>query len=513
MTPLHRRQHTPLYVLVETAYRTLSQSFSEGRTADVLGLVSDMGVTRGRRSKQRDDSLCVYPDWGRRTGYTAAIVARLAAELGIARVRGLFAPGHRQRRLQGGERDHMLGVVTSHLGRMKGPLMKMAQHVGYLGLDLPHDIDYQLRQLFDQSPCASADAIRAIVEAELRAPLCDVFREFSEEPVGTGSIGQVHRAVLMSGERVAVKVQYPGIEEALGHDFWNLSVIGPLAHLLRPNEDWAGLFGEVRKQVTLECDYRREAHFQSLFRDMYREHAYIRIPAVHHDFVTKRVLTTEYVEGVSFLEYTESASQKQKHRIVDALYEFTSTPASGTALQVDGNPGNFLFTDTHMYFIDFGSVVELRPEAMRTWIEYMWSMAAQDVQTFRRTARSQGTLVDPTHFAYQAALSQADVNRCADAVDAVLSEKRLSFSRHSAQNFLGILSIKGMVIPPDLVFLQRGQAGLFCLLGHLGSALNDRVAAGYFAAALAPAREQAGDLDPTDHRTGQQPHADQAGSG
>ena len=139
---LHRRQHTPLYVLVETAYRTLSQSFSEGRTADVLGLVSDMGVTRGRRSKQRDDSLCVYPDWGRRTGYTAAIVARLAAELGIARVRGLFAPGHRQRRLQGGERDHMLGVVTSHLGRMKGPLMKMAQHVGYLGLDLPHDIDY-----------------------------------------------------------------------------------------------------------------------------------------------------------------------------------------------------------------------------------------------------------------------------------------------------------------------------------------------------------------------------------
>ncbi len=354
---LYRRKKISLYTLVQSAYRQISQSLSDGESSDVLGLMSDMHSRHGRKPKQEHHPLYVYPDWARRTGYTAAIITRLAAELGTARVRRFFAPSHRKKRLREEERESLHALVALHLGRMKGPLMKIAQHAGYFGLDLSERVDGGLHELFDKSQGASPEAVRNIVESELGLPLDKVFTEFSEEPVGCGSIGQVHRAVLLSGESVAVKVQYPGIEEAIGHDFWNLSLVCPIVKLLAPDQDWTGLLEETQKQVISECDYLREARIQARYRDAYQDHPYIRIPAVHHKFCTKRILTTDYIDGASFLDYTASLTAAQNDRLASALFEFVNTPVDGSLTHVDGNPGNFLFRDQNMYVLDFGSVV------------------------------------------------------------------------------------------------------------------------------------------------------------
>ncbi|MBL4689787.1 MAG: hypothetical protein JKY37_34685 [Nannocystaceae bacterium] len=388
---LYRRKKTSLCTLVRSAYRQVSQSLSDGDSSDVLGLMSDMHTRlEGRPKQEQRHPLYVYPGWARRTGYTAAIVTRLAAEFGTARVRRYFAPSHRKKRLRDEERESLHALIALHLGRLKGPFMKMAQHAGYLGLDLSERIDGGLQELFDKSSSASSESIRNIVESELGLPLDKIFVEFSSEPIGCGSIGQVHRAVLLSGETVAVKVQYPGIEEAIGHDFWNLSLVCPIAKLLAPAQDWAGLLEETRRQVFLECDYVRESRIQSRYRDAYAGHRYIRVPAVYHHLVTKRVLTTEHIHGDSFLDYTASLTKDQNDRLAEALFEFVNTPVDGSLTHVDGNPGNFLFRDGSMYVLDFGGVVELRPQAMHAYLEIALAVTTQDMPLFRRAVREHG---------------------------------------------------------------------------------------------------------------------------
>ncbi|MBL4637014.1 MAG: AarF/ABC1/UbiB kinase family protein, partial [Kofleriaceae bacterium] len=463
---LYRRKKMSLFTLVRSAYRQFSESLSGDESSDVLGLMSDMHTRLGRMPKQEQHPLYVYPDWARRTGYTAAIITRLAAEFGTARVRRLFTPSHRKKRLRDEERESLHALVALHLGRMKGPFMKIAQHAGYLGLDLSERIDGGLHELFDNSPSASPESVRNIVESELGLPLGKVFLEFSEEPIGCGSIGQVHRAVLLSGETVAVKVQYPGVEEAIGHDFWNLSLLCPIAKLLAPGQDWAGLLEEARKLVTLECDYLREAKIQSLYREAYEGHHYTRIPVVYHQFVTKRVLTTEYIDGASFLDYTASLTKDRNDRLVEALFEFVNTPVDGSLTYVDGNPGNFLFRDEHMYVLDFGSVVELGPEAMRGYLEIALAVTSQNMPLFRRAVREYGWAIDPNHFDYQSALTAAGLN---SAGIAVRPDGRLKVNAQSVQELLkAMITIDGSAAQPEWSFLVRGQAALFCLLGHLG---------------------------------------------
>ncbi len=129
-----------------------------------------------------------------------------------------------------------------------------------------------------------------------------MFASWSREPLASASIGQVHAAKLDDGRDVVVKVQYPGVAEAVRADLANAESFAPLARLISPNQEVGPLIEELRERVNDELDYQREAQYQRAFAQRYAGHPYIHVPEIVGDLCRGRVLVSERVYGRKFDE-------------------------------------------------------------------------------------------------------------------------------------------------------------------------------------------------------------------
>src|SRR4030088_49117 len=154
--------------------------------------------------------------------------------------------------------------IVAVLGTMKGAAMKLGQVMSFLDVGLvpeEHREEFQreLAKLRDAAPTVSFRQMRRVIEADLEEPISKVFASFDEEPIAAASIGQVHRGTLHDGREVAVKVQYPGIEEAVRADLQNLGLALKLLARISPGLDTKEIADEVRERITEELDYELEA--------------------------------------------------------------------------------------------------------------------------------------------------------------------------------------------------------------------------------------------------------------
>ena len=182
-----------------------------------------------------------------------------------------------------------------------------------------------------------------------------MFRDFDEHAFAAASIGQVHRATTVDGDEVAVKIQYPGIAEAVETDLRNATLLLPLVKRLAPGLDAKALAAEMRERIGEELDYELEAQNQRRIERMLRGHPFVRVPRVHASLSTRRVLVSEYVEGERF-EVVRRLDEAQRDRygeIVFRLY-FGLLYRDRIALG-DPHPGNYLLcADGRVCFLDFG---------------------------------------------------------------------------------------------------------------------------------------------------------------
>src|SRR5437660_10918507 len=142
--------------------------------------------------------------------------------------------------------------------------------------------------------------MRRVIEDELGERLSDVFEDFDEEPVAAASIGQVYRARLTAGRRVAVKVQYPGVAAAVRADMQNLGLILRLAKRIAPGMDPKAIGDEIRERIHEELDYELEAQNQRTLARIFRGHPFIAIPDVVTSLSRTRVMVSEFVAGTGF---------------------------------------------------------------------------------------------------------------------------------------------------------------------------------------------------------------------
>ncbi len=190
---------------------------------------------------------------------------------------------------------------------------------------------------------------------EFGGPLRRVFRDFDERAFAAASIGQVHRATTVEGDEVAVKIQYPGVAEAVETDLRNATLLLPLVKRLAPGLDAKALAAEMRERIAEELDYELEAQNQRGIERLMRGHPFVLVPRVRTDLSTRRVLVSEYVEGEGF-EAVRRADEAQRDRygeIVFRLY-FGLLYRDRIALG-DPHPGNYLLcSDGRVCFLDFG---------------------------------------------------------------------------------------------------------------------------------------------------------------
>jgi predicted unusual protein kinase regulating ubiquinone biosynthesis (AarF/ABC1/UbiB family) len=287
------------------------------------------------------------------------------------------------------EDDHVVDeeaarVLAAQAGRLKGGLAKVAQLAAYdpgATLGGRSGATAAARQvlggLWDRAPAVSAGAIVKVVEDDLGKAPQALFSEWSSTPLASASLGQVHAAKLHDGTDVVVKVQYPGVADALRADLDDSAFVRKLAgsEIGRTLDDAALV--ALREAVRGELDYRTEAAAQQKFVAAWADHPTLRVPRVIEELSSQRVLTMTRARGKTMVETAVSGSPELRKQAALAVYEFAwASPILHSLLNADPNPGNFLVeeqADGHalVHCLDFGCTIEL-PETVRDADRELW---------------------------------------------------------------------------------------------------------------------------------------------
>ena len=280
------------------------------------------------------------------------------------------------------------------LGRSKGALMKVGQMLSYTAVSSAVPGEFQsiyqvaLARLRSEAPPMSAELARATLESELGAPLGRAFSEFDPEPLAAASIGQVHAARLHDGRAVAVKIQYPGVAEAIRADLGNAELLVSFIQLAfgglssrRLNLDIRSMAREIGAHIEEELDYRREARNQARFAEQYRGHPFIHIPEVIGELSSGRVLTQDLVRGRDWSEAL-TAEQSLRDRWAEAIHRFVYRSYYRLSMfNADPHPGNFVFHDDgSVSCLDFGCVKHLDRERVEMLVAVYSECSRGDVQ-------------------------------------------------------------------------------------------------------------------------------------
>jgi predicted unusual protein kinase regulating ubiquinone biosynthesis (AarF/ABC1/UbiB family) len=258
--------------------------------------------------------------------------------------------------------------LVQQLGRMRGAAMKIGQMISMVEFDgLPEDereeVQRSLAALRDDVPPVRFADLEKLMRDEYGGPIGRIFRDIDERAFAAASIGQVHRATTVDGDDVAVKIQYPGVAEAVETDLRNATLLLPLVKRLAPGLDAKALAAEMRERIGEELDYELEAQNQRRIERLLRGHPFIRVPRVDTSLSTRRVLVSEYVEGERF-EAVRRADEPRRDRygeIVFRLY-FGLSYRDRIALG-DPHPGNYLLCpDGRVCFLDFGLLRDVEPD-------------------------------------------------------------------------------------------------------------------------------------------------------
>jgi predicted unusual protein kinase regulating ubiquinone biosynthesis (AarF/ABC1/UbiB family) len=220
-----------------------------------------------------------------------------------------------------------------------------------------------LTRLRDDVPPMATELARLVLEHELDRRAESAFAEFDWEPLAAASIGQVHAARLHDGREVAVKIQYPGVAEAIHADLKNTQLLVTFLTLLtgvytrRLNADVRIAARDMSARIVEELDYKLEGANQAEFAEQYHGHPFIRVPKVIGELSTARVLTQELCLGRRWSEAL-GAEQGLRNQWAEAIWRFVYGSHNRLGiLNIDPHPGNYLFHDDgSVSFLDFGCV-------------------------------------------------------------------------------------------------------------------------------------------------------------
>jgi len=261
---------------------------------------------------------------------------------------------------------------------------------------VPAGIIAELEKLQDNVSSFPFSEVRQIIQEELEIQIEKVFVDFEEIPLAAASIGQVHRAVLISGETVAVKVQRPHVSTIIETD---LEILMEIAGLAEQRFDWARrykiteIIDEFAKSLRAELDYTLEGKNAEKIARQFSDNDKIRIPKIYWDYSAKKVLTMEYIQGIKLsqaeqlieLGYDTSEIAKQ---IVEAIFHQILIEGF---FHGDPHPGNILvLPDQVITFLDFGMVGRLTPQMKHHFASLVIGMIRKNTDEITRVILDMG---------------------------------------------------------------------------------------------------------------------------
>src|SRR3954464_5357852 len=372
--------------------------------------------------------------------------------------------------------------MVDALGQMKGAAMKIGQLASFIDTDfLPPEYRelYQekLSALRSEAPTMEWKQVKQVLDEEWDDPVEELFEDFEHDAAAAASIGQVHRASLPDGRRVAVKVQYPGVARALRADMQNAGMMLRFAKALVPGLDAKAAAEELKERVLEELDYEYEAQNQRSFARGYRGHPFIYVPDVVTRLSTDRVLVTEWVDGMGF-EDVKELPQEDKDRFAEIVFRFCF--GSIYHLQhfnADAHPGNYiLMEDGKVSFLDFGMTKQLDKEQIELEIAAVEATLDEDPEELRVALGELGFLHKP---------KRIDAEKLMQHVLAVggwyLQDREVTIDSEYVMNVIAAVSdprsefydmMRRENVPANELMGRRMETGVLAVLGQLEATRN-----------------------------------------
>lgn len=265
-----------------------------------------------------------------------------------------------------------------------GLLIKLGQFVSSRVDILPKEFTDVLSELQDAVEPVDSDVMMRRIEEELSNPLNEYFETVKHTPIAAASLGQVHKAVLKSGETVAVKVMRPGIEEIISLDLAAFKVLIAFANRFTKVSQFVSLddvYREFDEVLTEELDYKKEANHMDTFGNQFKEFPGVSVPRVIWELTTSKVLVMEFIEGVKINEIDKLDEMKvSKKRVASILYmSYLKQLLEDGFFHADPHPGNLLVKeDGTLVFIDFGMVGRITEKMKGNMVKLALSIYLRD---------------------------------------------------------------------------------------------------------------------------------------
>jgi predicted unusual protein kinase regulating ubiquinone biosynthesis (AarF/ABC1/UbiB family) len=373
--------------------------------------------------------------------------------------------------------------IVDVLGQMKGAAMKVGQVASFIDLSgMPPEaqeiLQAKLAELRDSAPKVSFKEMRRVIEDDLGERLGDGFDEFDDEAVAAASIGQVYRARLHDGRDVAVKVQYPGVAQAVRADLQNMGLILRAAKRMAPGLDPKAMAREIRERMTEELDYEHEAQAQRQFARAWRGHPFVVIPDVVTSMCRERVLVTEWVDGTGF-EDVKRLDQAARDRFGEIVFRFFF----GSLYRMghfsgDPHPGNYLLmADGRVAFMDFGMTKRIPPEQVEMEAGVIRAGLEGDAADLHGRLVAMGfydagdPLVDPQRLLAHVQSLQAWYAEDRDFTITREYVSRMMVDAGDPRSEYWDLMRRG-TLPPDALLGRRMEGLTLGVLGQLGATAN-----------------------------------------
>jgi predicted unusual protein kinase regulating ubiquinone biosynthesis (AarF/ABC1/UbiB family) len=374
-------------------------------------------------------------------------------------------------------------VLAQQAGRLKGGLAKVAQLAAYdpgaslgRGRGASAGARTVLGGLWDRAPSVSAGAIAGVVEKDLGKAPQSLFKTWDATPIAAASIGQVHAATLHDGTEVVVKVQYPGVADALRADLDDEGFVRKLAGAEIGRSLDEAAIRALGDAVRCELDYGGEAQSQIAFGKAWAGDKNIRIPRVIEELSSGRVLTTTRARGKSVVDIASGGAPDVRAQTAAAIYKFAwGSPLAHGLLNADPNPGNFLVeleADGHVlvHCLDFGCAMTLPDDVREADREMWWGLIDEDKESaatrFRMALAKSGllrrtdSLATVAHREWEQALAAPLQTHGGFHWNA-------AYAGDFAEKTGTVLASGGMQLPAKLLLLWRQRLGVAAVIGML----------------------------------------------
>ena len=261
----------------------------------------------------------------------------------------LFLSKEKKEEKKQATQEQIAEIIFSKIGQMRGTGLKLLQ---VLSLDeelLPHPYIEKFESSYGQAPPLSRAVVKKVFKNEFQNSPEDIFKEFNYNPLAAASLGQVHDAVLRTGEKVVVKIQYPNISENIKTDIGFIKAISKVIGntLIKKSIE------ELSKNLSSEIDYNLEAENLLLFQGI-KKSTRIVLPHFFSEFSSKTIITLGKLEGTPLYQVTD---QKLIHQALQDIFDFFFISLKEQrCIHADPHPGNFIISQNHTGVIDFGSI-------------------------------------------------------------------------------------------------------------------------------------------------------------